>query len=212
MLNYRLLLPLTAIALALFPVGAYSESKIPTPQQMSVDELQQFLPKLKRGGYALYFRHMTTDHAHEDKRPVDLSDCRTQRNLSAKGRQQAAAIGKAFHKLQLPISEVISSPFCRCKDTAQLMFGHYTISDKLYFAMGLSRQGKMAKGKAMRAFLNKVPVAGKNLIIVSHSANLQEAFGIWPKPEGSAYIFRHNAKGQLKAIGKVNPDTWSKLR
>jgi hypothetical protein len=48
---------------------------------------------LRRGGYVIYFRHAATDPSPDDADPVVLSDCDTQRNLSAAGRTQARSLG-----------------------------------------------------------------------------------------------------------------------
>ena len=39
-----------------------------------------------QGGVLLVIRHAATDYSKLDEEPVDLADCRTQRNLSAQGR------------------------------------------------------------------------------------------------------------------------------
>jgi broad specificity phosphatase PhoE len=52
-----------------------------------------------------------------------LDDCSTQRNLDANGRAQASRIGEAFQKNGITVGEVLSSPRCRCMDTARLAFG-----------------------------------------------------------------------------------------
>jgi hypothetical protein len=45
-------------------------------------------------------------------------------------------------------------------------------------------------------------------LIVSHTANLQEAVGLWPKPEGVAYVFRGEADGGIRAVARIPPDAW----
>jgi broad specificity phosphatase PhoE len=52
-----------------------------------------------------------------------LDDCSTQRNLDARGRAQAARIADAFREHRVVVGEVLSSPRCRCLDTARLAFG-----------------------------------------------------------------------------------------
>src|SRR5205823_3745128 len=47
----------------------------------------------------------------------------TQRNLSPKGREDARAIGRAFHDLGIPVGRVLASPMCRTEETARLIFG-----------------------------------------------------------------------------------------
>ena len=48
-------------------------------------------------------------------------------------------------------------------------------------------------------------------VIVSHTANLREAAGIWPRTEGVAYVFRPLPGGEFKAIAMVMPDDWGNV-
>src|SRR5438034_5418704 len=52
-----------------------------------------------------------------------LDDCSTQRNLDEQGRAQAARVGEAFRQHGIALGAVLSSPRCRCMDTARLAFG-----------------------------------------------------------------------------------------
>ena len=54
-----------------------------------------------------------------------VDDCRTQRNLNKTGINQSKKIGKLFKKNKVPIDQVLSSQWCRCKDTAKYAFGKY---------------------------------------------------------------------------------------
>jgi len=77
---------------------------------------------LRRGVVVVAFRHAlapgTFDPPH-----FKLGDCRTQRNLSAEGRDQARRLGAWFAAQGLRPDSVRSSPWCRCMDTATLAFG-----------------------------------------------------------------------------------------
>ena len=55
-----------------------------------------------------------------------IGDCKTQRNLNKKGINQSKKIGKLFNKNKVLIDQVLSSQWCRCKDTAKYAFGEYT--------------------------------------------------------------------------------------
>ena len=55
-----------------------------------------------------------------------IDDCKTQRNLNKKGINQSKKIGKLFKKNKVLIDQVLSSQWCRCKDTAKYAFGEYT--------------------------------------------------------------------------------------
>lgn len=193
----------------LVQLPAFGNPPLFEPERLGVAELKAFIPKLKQGGYVIYLRHASTHHDQEDKRPVNLADCKTQRNLTERGRQEARKIGQAIRRHGIPIGSIINSPYCRCKDTARLAFGKSNPNDNLYFAMGLTREGKQAKGRALRALLSQPPLPGKNNIIVSHTANLQEAVGFWPKPEGVAYIFKTEKDGELDAVAIIEPKIWT---
>ena len=54
-----------------------------------------------------------------------INDCETQRNLSKKGIEQSEKIGKLFKKNKIKIDQVLSSQWCRCKDTAKYAFKNY---------------------------------------------------------------------------------------
>ena len=54
-----------------------------------------------------------------------INDCTTQRNLNQIGIDQSKRIGILFRINQVPIDQVLSSQWCRCKDTAKYAFGEY---------------------------------------------------------------------------------------
>ena len=54
-----------------------------------------------------------------------VDDCKTQRNLNRTGINQSKKIGKLFKKNKVPVDQVLSSQWCRCKDTAKYAFGNF---------------------------------------------------------------------------------------
>lgn len=171
---------------------------------------KQIVKHLQQGGLVVYFRHAATDRTQEDRHPVDLRNCDTQRNLSDQGRFQAEEIGAAFKRLAIPVSEVLSSPFCRCRDTAKFAFGKHTVNENLYFAVALNKEQRAAQTTVLQMLIADKPKSG-NRIIVSHTGNLREATGLWPKPEGAAYIFEPRGNGQYRMLGLIKPDEWIQL-
>jgi phosphohistidine phosphatase SixA len=174
-------------------------------------DLRSVVGELRKGGLIIYFRHGPTNQAGSSDETADLMKCETQRNLSADGREQVTQIGKAFQALRIPVGEVTTSPFCRCKDTAKLAFGRFTVSNDLYFAIGADASTTKQYTQSLRRMLSTPPAKATNAVIVSHTANLREAAGIWPKPEGVAYIFRPLPGGEFEAIAMVLPEEWGKL-
>ena len=187
---------------------------LPPPAASAADnlaDLSSVLGELRKGGFVIYFRHGLTDQTGSSDEAADLMKCETQRNLSDAGREQATQIGKAFRALRIPVGTITTSPFCRAKDTAVLAFGRFTVSNDLYFAIETDASETKRFAESLRRMLSTPPAKATNAVIVSHSANLREAAGIWPKPEGVAYVFRPLPKGQFEAIAMVLPEDWGKL-
>jgi broad specificity phosphatase PhoE len=198
----RAALILAALAAAA-PWAPAQDKEKPLPSLAAV------LPELQRGGLVIYFRHAATDPTGAKDDVADLARCQTQRNLSAEGRKQASGIGKAMRDLRIPIGAVASSPFCRCKDTAQLAFGKFAVERDLFFAIHAGAAETARLSVALRRMLATPPAAGTNAVIVAHTANLREAAGIWPKPEGAAYVFRPLPGGGFEPVARVAPEDWA---
>ena len=60
-----------------------------------------------------------------DPEGFKIEDCKTQRNLDIMGINQAKKIGKLFTEKKVKIDKVLSSQWCRCKDTAKYAFGKF---------------------------------------------------------------------------------------
>lgn len=194
----------TGLAAAVaMPAGAASTVNEP------LADLNSVLNELRQGGYVIYFRHAATNQAVAGVAAADLARCETQRNLSAKGREEAARIGKAIKALGIPVGSVLASPFCRAQDTARLAFGRFTVSKDLYFAIGADASEMKQLTNALRQLLSTPPPPATNAVLVSHSANLREAAGIFAKPEGVAYVFRPLPNGEFEAIARILPEDWS---
>lgn len=77
---------------------------------------------LVEGGHVALIRHGNAPPGHGGDPPgFKIDDCATQRNLDDKGRAQAKALGAAFRQHGVRVDRILSSPWCRCLDTARLM-------------------------------------------------------------------------------------------
>ena len=56
-----------------------------------------------------------------DPSNFDINDCSTQRNLDSQGREQAVKLGRQLRSEAVNFSEVKSSYWCRCYETAELL-------------------------------------------------------------------------------------------
>lgn len=191
-------------AVPLMPVG------VACAGELALADLNSVLGELRDGGFVIYFRHATTDSSMPKDVAEDLSRCETQRNLSPKGRTEAIQTGQAIKALGVPIGSVITSPFCRTKDTAQLIFGRFAENPGLRFVISTDAAETKRLAAALREMLATAPAKGTNTVLVSHSANLFEAAGIFAKPECAAYVFRPLADGRFEAVARILPEDWSK--
>ena len=91
------------------------------------DNSPQLATLLRTGGCAVLMRHAETVPGTGDPPGFRPDDCGTQRNLSGAGQQDARRIGAWFRRHKLKPRAVLSSAWCRCKDTAELAFGQHTV-------------------------------------------------------------------------------------
>jgi phosphohistidine phosphatase SixA len=166
---------------------------------------------LRTGGYVIYFRHTATDRSQTDQDRADFANCSTQRNLSTEGRQQAAAIGLAFKSLAIRVNKVVTSPYCRARDTGQLAFGQVVTDEILSYSIGADSADTERRASALRRMLSEQPAAGRNTVIVAHTSNLKEATGIWPNEEGTAVIFRPKGDSHFEPVALVKMDEWATI-
>lgn len=71
------------------------------------------------GSFAL-MRHALAPGAG-DPAGFSISDCDSQRNLNAAGREQARRIGASFAERGIDFDTVLTSQWCRCRQTAELL-------------------------------------------------------------------------------------------
>jgi phosphohistidine phosphatase SixA len=76
---------------------------------------------LTAGGHVAVIRHTDAPGPPGDPAGFKLDDCSTQRNLSATGRKNAEAIGAAFRTRKIAVDRILSSAWCRYRDTARLL-------------------------------------------------------------------------------------------
>ena len=173
----------------------------------------ELVAALQRGGNVIYFRHADTGPASPEPATVDLTRCETQRNLNDKGRAEAVEVGKQFRRLHIPVGAVLSSQFCRCKETAELAFGRFDIVPSL---TGVARgpefaQARLDASAGLRALLATTPPDGENTVLVSHGFNLIDLEQLYLSTQGEAAIYRPDGAGGYSLLARVLPSQWSQF-
>ena len=132
---------------------------------------------LKLGKKIVFLRHALAP-GNGDPDNFDINDCKTQRNLSSKGRLQSEKIGNFFKMNNIKIDKVLSSEWCRCKDTAKYAFKNYNT----FKALNSFYDEKFYKFKDqqienLKEFIKKWD-GNKNLIFVTHYVVISEMLNI----------------------------------
>lgn len=130
---------------------------------------------LKSGGRVVLMRHAITTPGVGDPPDFRLDDCSTQRNLTDAGRRDARRIGAAFRQRAIAIEQVLSSPWCRCIETANLAFSKADIESALsnLFTHPQNRERQMREMPGLIA----APTTA-NRVLVSHGATIAALTGV----------------------------------
>lgn len=167
--------------------------------------------QLRRGGVILVIRHAATDQSKPDQNPVDLNDCSTQRNLSAEGRRDARLIGQNARRLKLRLGAVLSSRFCRTRETAKLAFGRATISPPLLNTITSEHDAAWRRQiRAARVLFGTKPAPGRVTVLVTHGVVVGDVTG-HSLEEGETLVFRPLGDSRFRLLGRIMPRRWAAL-
>ena len=165
-------------------------------------------------GTVILFRHALAPGGG-DPADFDVSDCSTQRNLSAAGRIQSRDMGRQLRKENVDVARVLSSPWCRSRQTAELM-GIGSVRPMMRFGSVFTASSSVADRRrklSMRTIARHAQRDGV-LVIVGHQANIIDLTGIAPASgEGVVVRFRETEEkgevgasvggGELEILGRV---------
>ena len=164
------------------------------------------LQQLRDGGYVLYLRHTSTDFSQNDSRMTSFEDCSTQRNLTDRGRDEARAIGEHVKRLNIPIGEVLASPFCRTMETARLAFGKATATNDV--RGGPARTDDPKRYEKLRSLLATKPSAGVNTVISSHGNPFHAVAGPPYLAEDEIAVVRPEGGESFSVIARIRLTDW----
>lgn len=157
---------------------------------------------LREGGCAVLMRHARTEPGVGDPPGFTLGQCRTQRNLSAEGREQSRRVGQVFQRECITLGAVRSSAWCRCTDTAQLAFGRAEV----WPALNSFFQGQGDDAAQTRAVLQALATlrAPANWMLVTHQVNISALTGEFPAM-GELFLVRPapSSDGRLRVLARL---------
>jgi len=167
---------------------------------IKADLYKNLINQLEDGGKLIFIRHAYAP-GNGDPAGFNLNDCSTQRNLSDDGRKQAQRIGEFFTKNKIEIDKVLSSEWCRCKETAKIAFKNYSTNS--FLNSFYSAKFYKNKDEQITAFNNYIKnfKSKKNLILVTHYVFISEVLNYGPS-SGEIVVSDKN----LNIIGSLEID------
>lgn len=156
---------------------------------------------LLQNGSMVLFRHAIAPGVG-DPANFKLNDCTTQRNLDEAGRNQARRLGQAFRDNRILVGRVITSQWCRTRETAQLAFGTNVQDEPAFNSFFSNRQNQEAQTQAALELLRRWQGPGV-LVVVTHQVNITALTGVVPD-SGEGVVVRF-AGGQLQVVGRIKP-------
>lgn len=142
---------------------------VPRPARADADAWR----RLRAGDLVILMRHTATEPGLGDPPGFRLEDCSTQRNLSEAGREHARRIGERFRAERVPVARVYTSPWCRCRETALLAFGHAEDWEPLSSFFDFPhREAELSDRVRKRIALHARKRPGGNVVMVTHNVNI----------------------------------------
>ncbi len=170
-------------------------------QSQTTDNDKAWL-ELKKPGAIVLFRHANAPGGGDPAGFV-LNNCATQRNLDAEGRAQARRVGDGFRKHGIKVESVLTSQWCRTRDTAELAFPGLP-KDAPAFNSFLSQppDKKAQQTEAARNQLLAWTGAG-TLVVVTHQVNITSLTGIYPA-SGEGIVVQKQGR-EFKVLARLTP-------
>ncbi len=183
------------------PINSTTDRAETLPQTESVtvwDHLQRADQRL----YVVLLRHALAPGTG-DPANFRLGDCATQRNLSEAGQQQARDIGQAFRQRGVSVDRVLSSQWCRCLDTAELLDLGPVEPFAPLNSFFQDRRTADSQTAAVEAYLRQQPPQGV-MVMVTHQVNITALTGITPT-SGQGVVVAVDGDAPLDIIGTLDP-------
>ena len=155
---------------------------------------------LRQPGHAAFMRHSDAPGGAGDPAGFRLDDCATQRNLSEDGRAQARRTGAALARNHVAFDRVLTSPWCRCRETARLVTDKAAEDfDALSNLVG-RQEHRASQVTALKSHLSKLDPTAR-VLFVTHGILISALIGINPA-QGEIVVVRIGAGGEPTIVGR----------
>ncbi|MDY8110431.1 histidine phosphatase family protein [Fulvimarina sp. 2208YS6-2-32] len=159
------------------------------------------LADAQREGVHLVMRHAIAPGTG-DPASFRIGDCATQRVLSDEGREQARAIGERLRKAGVRIDVVLTSQWCRCRETAELMDVGPVEDAPFLNSFFRNRDKADAQRQAAVARLRELTAQGRKALFVTHQVNVTGLTGVYPS-SGEIVLVAIGEDGGIETHGSI---------
>lgn len=157
---------------------------------------------LKQQGSVALMRHADAPGTG-DPAGFRLDDCATQRNLGPAGRAQATALGEAFRQRGIAVSQVLTSQWCRARETASLMaLGPVADAPEALNSFFERRGEQQNATAALRRRLQALPADAAAVVMVTHQVNITALTGIFPR-SGEIVVLARDGDGNHRPVARI---------
>ena len=155
---------------------------------------------LRSGEHFALLRHAIAP-GNGDPPGFELGSCRTQRNLSEEGRNQAVKIGKLFRENRIQTARVFSSQWCRCLETAKLLELGQVQALSFLNSFFNNYDYRESQTQKLTEWLNEQNL-GQPLVLVTHQVNITALTNVYPG-SGELVIIRRSKTGEFTVVGTI---------
>ncbi len=157
---------------------------------------------LVQPGTVVAFRHANAPGVG-DPAAFEIGDCSTQRNLDDRGRAQAVRIGEQFRRRGIAVGAVLSSQWCRTRETAALAFPGQVRDDSALNSLFGASENTTRQTAAARAIVAAWRGPGV-LVLVTHQVNISALAQVYAA-SGEGVVLRAADGGGIEVLGRVQP-------
>jgi phosphohistidine phosphatase SixA len=137
-----------------------------------------------------------------DPANFQVDDCSTQRNLDEAGREQARRTGEAFRQRNIPVSQVLSSQWCRCLETAELLNLGAVEPFPALNSFFQDRSTAEAQTQEVQEFMRNSPNQPGVTVMVTHFVNISALSGSGVT-SGAMVVMQVNDDDQVEVVGQI---------
>jgi phosphohistidine phosphatase SixA len=180
------------------------------------------LSELRAGGFTFFIRHASRDgvdvpatSALDWAFTVDPAAVPAEFHwglcLNEFGRVESRLLGQFFRRATIPVGEVLASPLCRARETAELSVGRVDRLEPSLVTIGGPNE-RAARTIGLKQLLEQTPRRGANRLLFSHTSVLEaQGFDRLDAEQAGMVILQHTSQGlKVRAVVTLR-EMWSAL-